>query len=231
MLSPHPFRPTCERRGLAPPYRRAKPGGSRLVRRGLSLLEVLLAMAIFLLGVTGLSQLIIMSSDRALEVKMQSQAVQMAQAKMAEIVSGVQPLNAQSGMPFDEDPDWTWSMDVTSVQSNGVSGLSQVTVHVSRNKSDGSKLDFTLTQYVMDPTLRGSSLTIAQLPQAGSMTKSSSSSTASSGSGSAAGGAGASGAGGGGGAAKGGGGAPAGGGGAAPKGGAPAGGGKGGKGG
>ncbi len=197
-----------ERRGLAPPYRGAK-------RRGLSLLEVLLAMGIFLLTMVALGQLIIISGDRALDVKMQSQAVQMAQSKMAEIVTGIQPFNAQSGMPFDEDPDWTWSMDVQSIQSNGVTGLSQVTVHVSKNKPDGTKLDFALTQFVMDPTLRGSSLTYNQPPLAGSMSSTGSGSSASAGAGGAA----AGGAAAGGGAAKGGGGAAKGGGGGGPKGG------------
>lgn len=230
MLSAKYIRPNSERRGLPPPYCRAKPGGSLLmrgsvaVRRGLSLLEVLLAMGIFLLTMVALTQLVILAGDRALDVKMQSQAVQMAQTKMAEVVAGVQPLNGQSGMPFDEDPDWTWSLDVQSVQSNGVTGLSQVTVHVSRSRPDGTKLDFVLSQYVMDPTMRGSSLTIAQLPLAGSMSSKSSTGSASSGSAAAGGAAGAAGGATKGGATKGGGAGPApkGGGGAAPKGGSPA---------
>src|SRR5262249_3805539 len=107
-------------------------------RRGLSLLEVLIALTIFLLGMIAIGQLVIMAGDRAVEVKLESQATQLCQSKLAEIVSGAVPLSAQGEVPFDEAPDWQWSLEAE--QAN-VSGLWQVKVRVSRQQPDGTKIE------------------------------------------------------------------------------------------
>ncbi len=122
-------------------------------RRGLSLLEVLIALAIFLMSLIVIGRLVTLGGDRALDVQQQGQAAQLCQSKLAEINAGVVPLSSQAEVPFDEDPDWYWSLEA---EQGTVSGLWNVTVRVHRIRSDGSRVECSLHQMVLDPSLRGS---------------------------------------------------------------------------
>src|SRR5262249_49196476 len=130
-------------------------------RSGLSLLEVLIALAIFMLGMIAIGRLMTMAGERALEVKLEGQATQLCQAKLAEIVSGAVPLSSQSDAPFDEDPDWHWSLDASQ---DGANGLWHLKVKVSRDQPGGSKIECTISQFLLDPSLRGSTLDTVQPP-------------------------------------------------------------------
>src|SRR5262245_60910617 len=76
-------------------------------RQGLTLLEVLVSLAIFLFAFAVLSQLIGMGGNLAVEAQNRSEAAQKARRKLAEVVSGVQPLSSTSGT----EDDWEWSVD------------------------------------------------------------------------------------------------------------------------
>lgn len=127
------------------------PRGRR--RSGLSLLEVLVAMAIFLFSVIAIAHMIGLAGDRALVVQRQSQAIQICQTKMAEVIAGAIPLSSQSDVPLDEDPDWHWSLNA---QSGSVPGLWNVNIKVSRQGP--TKLETSLSQLVLDPSLRGNNM-------------------------------------------------------------------------
>src|SRR5438309_8412079 len=103
-------------------------GGPHSTRRGISLMEVLVATAIFLFSMVALGRLIILSGDISVEVQQQAQAAHMAQAKLAEVIAGAVPLSSQSDVPFDEDPDWQWSLDAQSDAS--VTGIYRIQVKV-----------------------------------------------------------------------------------------------------
>jgi general secretion pathway protein I len=122
-------------------------------RRGMSLLEVIVALAIFLMSVIVLGRLVILAGERGREVQDLSVATQLCQSKLAEVAAGVVPLSPQSGTPFDEDPAWTWSLDCTT---SDTPNLWDVTVRVSRERSDGTRVECTLSQKVLDPSIRGS---------------------------------------------------------------------------
>ncbi len=126
-------------------------------RLGLTFLEVMIACAIFLLSITVLYQLVSRASNKALSVQKQAKATQLCQAKLAEFVSGVLPLQQQSGSfdSADEEPDWQWTADCTDAN---VPNLWSVTVTVSKEFSDGTKAEVVLSQLVLDPAQRGSSL-------------------------------------------------------------------------
>lgn len=148
-------------------------------RRGLSLMEVLIALTIFLFSLVAIGRLVVMSGDRALDVQQQSQAAQLCQTKLAEVLAGAVPLSSQSDVSFDEDPDYRWSLDA---QSDATPNLWRVQVRVTRERPDGSKIECTLSQLVLDPSLRGS--TLDSPATASTSSDSSASSSSSSGSGS-----------------------------------------------
>lgn len=150
-------------------------------RRGLSLMEVLIALTIFLFSLVAIGRLVVMSGDRALDVQQQSLAAQLCQAKLAEVLAGAVPLSSQSDVPFDEDPDYRWSLDA---QSDATPNLWRVQVRVTRERPDGSKIECSLSQMVLDPSQRGSTLDTPATSNAAasSDTSNSSSSTSSSGS-------------------------------------------------
>jgi prepilin-type N-terminal cleavage/methylation domain-containing protein len=123
-------------------------------RRGFSLLEVLTALAIFLISLIALGQLISLTGERAVEVQQLSRASQLGQSKLAEVVSGAVSLSSGSG-DFDEDPDWHWQVDAEQDYS-GITGLWRVQVKISRDMGDGNPIESTVSQMVLDPSMRGS---------------------------------------------------------------------------
>jgi prepilin-type N-terminal cleavage/methylation domain-containing protein len=148
--------------------------GSR--RHGLTLLEVLVALSIFLLALIGIGKLITLGAEQALNVAEQARAAQLCQAKLAEVVAGAVPLSGQADVPFDEDSAWMWSLDASQ---GDVSGLWKIKVTVSRQRSDGSRITCSFDRMLLDPSLRGSALD-AQTIAANSTSNSSSNSSSSS---------------------------------------------------
>jgi general secretion pathway protein I len=146
-------------------------------RDGLTLLEVLIALGIFLMSLVAISALVTASADQALEVQQQSQAAQLCQSKLAEVIAGVVPLSGQGDTPFDEDPNWSWSLDA---EQGDIAGLWKVTVHVSRQRPNGSRIECSLDRMLLDPSLRGSTLDASTIAAANNANNSSSSSSGSS---------------------------------------------------
>src|SRR5260370_19785112 len=66
------------------------------LRRAFSLLEVIVAMAIFLMSIVAIGQLITLAGEHALDIDQQGEAALLAQAKIAEVLSSCQPLPAQT---------------------------------------------------------------------------------------------------------------------------------------
>src|SRR5262245_49838094 len=126
----------------------------RSVRPGMSLLEVLAALAILLLAIVAISGLMILGGQHAEQVRFEEEAVQIAEAKLAEFVAGALPLESQGDTPLDEDPSWSWAVDC---EAGSVENLWNVTVRVSRPGPDGTPIDYcTLSQMILDPAQRGS---------------------------------------------------------------------------
>jgi type II secretion system protein I len=129
-------------------------------RRGLSLLEVLVALAIFLMSMIVIGQLITLGGDRALDVQNRGLAAQLCQSKLAEVVAGVVPLESQPETPFEEDSTWLWSLDC---EPHAVPGLWSVTVHVTRQQAGPTRVGCSLSQVVLDPAQRGSTADVVQI--------------------------------------------------------------------
>jgi prepilin-type N-terminal cleavage/methylation domain-containing protein len=151
-------------------------------RSGLSLLEVLIALAIFLLSVVVISQMVSSAAQRGLRSKRMTQAAILCQAKMDEIVAGTQPLQSAGSRPLEgAEAGWAYTVVVepqswSAVSSGGQVGASGLnTVHVTvvwTGTQMGGPVEFQLSRLVMDPQLR----VPAQTPTSSSSTPSGSSS-------------------------------------------------------
>jgi hypothetical protein len=126
-------------------------------RKGLSLFEVLIALAVFLLALTGLVQLLNIAGSTARDTQYRTYAAHVAQAKMAEVMAGALPMTGSPETAVDEDPNYLYTVEVSG---GSAPGLSLVTVNVYRKLPDGSKVATSLTQMVLDPSLTGSTMDV-----------------------------------------------------------------------
>ncbi|MBY0457138.1 MAG: prepilin-type N-terminal cleavage/methylation domain-containing protein [Gemmataceae bacterium] len=125
----------------------------RTTRKGLTLIEVLLALTIMLLALGALGRLVDLGSARGSDARAHSRGARLAQSKMAEVEAGAVPVTGGASGMFEGD-DAGWSFDVNS-DPTGPPNLYTVTVTVSRT-NQGRELQVVLTQLVFDPTKTGS---------------------------------------------------------------------------
>jgi hypothetical protein len=97
-----------------------------------------------------------------------SHAASLAQTIMAEVAAGAIGLDGQSDVPFEDDPDFTWSLQ----SEQGVAdGLHNVTVKVSRTMPGGQPVEVSLSQMILDPqrvgTVYDTPATISEAEEAG----------------------------------------------------------------
>ena len=123
-------------------------------RKGLTLLEVILALAIFVGSLAVISKLVELGVRGAHYAQLQTRAVMLAESKMGEIVAGIVPIDSASGDVFAEDPAWQWQL---SVSDGPVEGLKWVSIYVApastgelaRNRE---RIDYTLSRWLLDPS-------------------------------------------------------------------------------
>lgn len=143
-------------------------------RKGMSLLEVIIAMAVFLMSITGLVFLMGVASDSALEAQMRSQAMSICQSQLAKAASGSVPLSGQAMSPSEDDDAYQMSMDVAP---GSFDGLSNVTVTVTRKRGNGTEMECSLSQMILDPKIVGTVFDSAKSLQTPSTDSSSGSTT------------------------------------------------------
>ena len=125
----------------------------RTARNGLSLLEVLISVAIFLGALTAIMQLLNTGRQSEVSARLNTEAVLRCEAKMGEIISGIEKAVSSTEGTFSDDEigNWHWSTEVTS---GSATSLLQITVTVE-HLPDGKNANaaFTLTRYMRDPQL------------------------------------------------------------------------------
>ncbi len=128
-----------------------RPSGS--CRAGLTLLEVLISVAIFLSSLAAIMQLLAIGKRSEMMTRLQTEAVMRCETLMAEVVSGVQELKDVTDQPFpDNESSGTWQWSLQSVES-GTTGLLQITISVQYEVGSETVTAFSLTRYLRDPQL------------------------------------------------------------------------------
>jgi prepilin-type N-terminal cleavage/methylation domain-containing protein len=122
-------------------------------RGGFSLLEVLVALTIFLFSLVALGHLLNISADMVQETRYTNRAAQLLQTQMNRVISGEVALSSQGESSFSEEPDWSWTIDAQA--DNTIPNLWTVTIKVSRARPAGGAFEAALTQMILDPAAKG----------------------------------------------------------------------------
>lgn len=120
-------------------------------RAGLSLLEVILAIAILGGSIAVIGELVRLGARQAEEARELTIAQLLCESKLEEIAAGVIAPEAVGDVPFDLDPRWSYSIEIGSLDNPD---LLQVTVMAQQ--VDGSReipLYYSLTRWILDPNL------------------------------------------------------------------------------
>lgn len=131
---------------------------------GLTLLEVILGLAIFVGSVATISSLVEIGVRASQYTQLMNRATMLAESKSAEVVAGFVLLEGFAGSTFLEDPAWQWQL---SSSEGPVPGLKWVTISVFPSstgelRGHRDRVQYTLNRLVIDPaydfTLSESSL-------------------------------------------------------------------------
>ena len=124
-------------------------------RVALTLLEVIVAMAIFLISVIAIFQLLFIGTERATDVRLQTRTSLRCQAKLSEIIIGAEPLNSTGSYTnfTDTDTDLQWKMEATPNDDKQM--LWTVKVWVKAELQSGKVVESHLCQLVLHPSMRG----------------------------------------------------------------------------
>lgn len=144
-------------------------------RKGLSLLEVILSIAILGLSMVAIGHLFNLGFRSAADVQLRSEANMIAETTMAEISAGVIDLSSGGGIA-EGSPKWQYEVNS---QESKQPGLLSVTVRVSlANDPGNNNVSVSLVRLLVDPNFEPEQPTAA-----GSSSSGSSSSGSTSGSG------------------------------------------------
>lgn len=118
-------------------------------RSGISLFEVVLALAIFIGAMAAMAQILRTGSRAAIRAQLTSEAVILSELRMNELVSGVLPLESVSRAPFDGKPNWFWTVNISD---SNVPSLLKLEVIVEHQGDRGaSTVTYQLARLMRDP--------------------------------------------------------------------------------
>ena len=128
-------------------------GRSRIRRRGMSLLELIVSTAIFFLSLVAIYGLLDISQRSGVRAKQRGQALRVCQARLAELVAGVLPLEPADGTD-DLAADYQWQINVENEPDAAGALVKATVVAFQANEPRDSRVS--LTQILMDPSFVGS---------------------------------------------------------------------------
>lgn len=131
------------------------PARSAARRPGMSLLEVLVALAVFIMSLAALGQLVQFGMDRAVAADQQAVAARLALSKLGEVECGAITMDGDAAEFTEQEtrPDGTanWKYEV-DCQPTDIPNLYDVTVTVS---TVNDSFTYSLSQLVFDPLYQG----------------------------------------------------------------------------
>ena len=119
-------------------------------RAGITLMEVLLATAIFMGSLTAILQIIQMGHESRLSARLDAEAALRCESLMGEYVAGIAPLTGESNQAFEDSTEWQYT---TTVEDAGGDGLLKINVLVKHLANGQTNSYFQLSRFMRDPQL------------------------------------------------------------------------------
>lgn len=130
------------------PHRSRRPTAPR----GITLFEVLLAIAILGGSMVAIGEMMRTGSRSAIEAREVTHAQLYAETIIAEIAAGVLPSQSVNDQPHATDPDWLYSIQSDSTSQAGLLMI-QVTLRQANVPPNKRPLSFSLVRWMVDPSL------------------------------------------------------------------------------
>ena len=122
------------------------------IRRGLTLLEVMLAIAIFGLALVAIGELIRIGSVSAAAARDLTDAQRLCNNVMAEVGAGIIPPDPTSDTPVESAEEWLYSIESEPLTEQ--EGMLWVSVTVRQDPAQYNKpAEFTLVRWMTDPAV------------------------------------------------------------------------------
>jgi prepilin-type N-terminal cleavage/methylation domain-containing protein len=120
-------------------------------RRGLTLLETILAIAILGGAIAAVGESIRLGSQAASDARDYAMGQLLCEAKLTELASGLQPLMPVVRTPMEVAPDWLYTVEIQPVDQQT---LLAIFVTVERDPVFSARpLTVTLTRWLLDPDM------------------------------------------------------------------------------
>ena len=120
----------------------------RRYRKGLSLLEVILSIAILGGSLAAIGQLVRLGVRNAIDTQIRNDANLLADTKMAEISAGIIELESSSPQEIPENPNWNYKVEM--LESDQL-GLLLVQLTVSQKDVDEEPVEVIIHRFLPDP--------------------------------------------------------------------------------
>lgn len=117
-------------------------------RQGLSLLEVILALAILAFSMAAIGELIRIGTTSASNAEDYTEGQLLAESKLSEIMSGVITPDPVTRVPFPTNPDWYYTIELAQTEDTEVMSLG---VTVEKYIERSRPLAFSLVRWIPDP--------------------------------------------------------------------------------
>lgn len=120
-------------------------------RRGITLIEVMLALGIFLISGTAIMVILTNGVNASVQSRLKTQAVLRSESILSEILATSDLMQSSADVPFEDDPNWVWSLDVNPGPQTDLLEL----ILTVRHDSDSSlgRVSTSLKRYVRDPQI------------------------------------------------------------------------------
>jgi hypothetical protein len=120
-------------------------------RPGITLFEVVLALAIFVGSFLAISEAFQTGSRALMLAERTSEAAIRCDQQMDKLLAGIIPLDSASQTEFEDDPEWAWTLILAGTETPGLMRAEMTVEHV--NPREGSNARVKLVRYLRDPQI------------------------------------------------------------------------------
>ena len=124
-------------------------------RHGMTLLEVVIALALFFAAMAAISEILHIGSVASVKAQMRADASLLGESKLNEVIAGIVPLTSVEQQTFENAPQWTWSLAVEDDTDVSIKRLMLTVNHLDSAGQTDHEIQF--ARLLRDPAIFQSS--------------------------------------------------------------------------